>query len=206
MSLLRPLFAAILTSALCAVSFGQLKYAQTSQNIKAAVVILDSAKRGQNNELYGRSAAPFAFYNLDSAVGIKPAGWNIYNPHAPGVVTPDMVPRWQEITGGADVPVVNAPISKRNAEYWALYLSQATDQVLSDYDVLLLNPYSYAQLNAGEIAKLLKFVARVACSGSTPPAAKRMRTEAWTPKTAIRSRFRRQIPTGSPISTRSTRC
>jgi hypothetical protein len=126
------------------------QYATTRQNIRAGVVVLDTAHT--SGGAYGLSAAPFALYNLDNATGVKPAGWNIYNPAAPGIVTSAMVAKW----GGGLVQ--GTPIAKNDAEYWAVYLSQATDTTLSNYDFLLLNPADNASLSSAESAKLLKFV------------------------------------------------
>jgi hypothetical protein len=132
-------------------------YSLTAQNIRAGVVILDSAQSGSiYNALLGQSVAPFALYNLDSALNVKPAGWNIYNPHAPGIVTNDIVQRWQAL--GGTVPTYLAPIAKQDAEYWSVHLDTTSDLQLSDYDFLLLNPFHLGTLNNLERAKLTKFV------------------------------------------------
>jgi hypothetical protein len=137
-------------------------YATTRQNIRAGVVILDTAYNSGLSSTYGQSAGPFALYNLDSATSVKPIGWNIYNPAAPGAVTAAMVNRWVAINGAygssINVPTLGSPIGKNDAEYWAVYLSQATDQTLSNYDVLLLNPAYNASLSGAEQAMLMKFV------------------------------------------------
>jgi hypothetical protein len=123
------------------------QYATGFQNIRAGVVILDSA-----TATVGGSAAPYALYNLDSATSVKPAGWNIINPHAQGIVTNGIVAKWGS---GA---VYGAPITKQNAEYWSVYLDSASDTQLSDYDVLLLNPSGVMSLDSNERQKLMKFV------------------------------------------------
>jgi hypothetical protein len=137
-------------------------YATGVQGIRAGVVMLDYARSSnQFGSPYmfnlGQSIAPYAFYNLDSALGVKPAGWNLYNPHAPGVVTQDILNRWGQL-GGPTSLMLGTPIVKQNAEYWSVYLDQTNDLQLSDYDVLLVNPAYNATLNNQERAKLTKFV------------------------------------------------
>ena len=59
-----------------------------TKTVNAAVLLLDADFPPQpakspttgNNYVYGQTAAPFAFYNLDSASGIKPDDWNFTNP------------------------------------------------------------------------------------------------------------------------------
>jgi hypothetical protein len=149
-------------------------FSPTQQNIRAGVVMLDSAipVSGTSGSLaaldsltHGLSVAPYAFYNLDRAYEVKPIGWNIYNPNAPGSITQDMVNRWTIINSAGvitgAIPTasnIGEPIGKHNADYWSVYLDQTSDQTLANYDILLVNPAFYAQLNTAESEKLLKFV------------------------------------------------
>ena len=147
-------FSALAAAALA----GPQTFAQRVQNIRAAVVILDSAKAGLNGQ--PQSAGPYALYNLDSNSSIKPVGWNFYNPNAPTRMSQAIYSRWSAIDGTTPVYNSSAPvgISKRNAAYWELFLSQVNDQVLANYDLLLVNPAVYASLNATEQNRLRRFV------------------------------------------------
>lgn len=162
MSLLRHLSAAIGSLILAASAWtAPTNYAIHQQQIRAGVVVLDESK--PSTATYGVSAAPFVLYNLEKANLVKPAGWSFVNPHPAGSVTAAVRARWTEIEteiyGAAnDLPVVNQPIAKNNAEYWSVYLSTISDQALGDYDLLVVNPAYYASLSSVEAAKLLKFV------------------------------------------------
>ena len=142
-------------SAFAAVALaGPQTFAQRVQNIRAAVVILDSAKANANAQ--PQSAGPYALYNLDANTSIKPAGWNFYNPYAPTRLTPAIYSRWSSIDSTTPVYSAAAPagISKRNAAYWEIFLSQTTDQVLANYDLLVVNPAFFASLNPTEQNRL----------------------------------------------------
>jgi hypothetical protein len=146
-------------SAFAAVALaGPQTFAQRVQNIRAAVVILDSAKANANAQ--PQSAGPYALYNLDANTSIKPAGWNFYNPYAPTRLTPAIYSRWSSIDSTTPVYSAAAPagISKRNAAYWEIFLSQTTDQVLANYDLLVVNPAFFASLNPTEQNRLRRFV------------------------------------------------
>lgn len=132
---------------------GPQLYAQKTQNIRAGIVILDSAK--PSGKAYGMSAAPYALFNLDRAKGVKPAAWNIYNPYAPGAVNETIQNRLAGL--GFSVPL-DSRVNKDTLPYWEVSLSSASDQVLSNYDFLVANPAYWAQLTAPEREKLRKFV------------------------------------------------
>lgn len=159
--------------ALCGVAGAQTQgYAQKTKTIRAAVVLLDSDKPLTTSPLgrpyeYGQTAAPYAFYNLDQAEGIKPDGWTFINPNAPGETTKDIALRFQEL-GDPEAPpdptdpsvVDNAPraVSKRNAAYWTVNLSKLSETQAADYDVLLIAPRNGLQLNSFERERLRRFV------------------------------------------------
>jgi len=153
--MLRRLFGLVgLTAAVSTAMAGPQSYSQRIQSIRAGIVVLSSAK----SSLTGipQSAAPYALYNLDANKNIKPAGWSITNPYAPSRVTQEIYSRWIGLDGST--PAIGTPISKANAPYWEVFLSQVTDDTLANYDLLLVNPRYYASLNPTERERLRRFV------------------------------------------------
>ncbi|MEZ0327686.1 MAG: hypothetical protein ACAH95_17455 [Fimbriimonas sp.] len=154
---------------LAAIAIAPLAVAQTqakrSQGIRAGVVIIDSANAGGRP---ARSAAPHAWFMLNSDRWVKPASWNIYNPNAPSTLA-NVAPlpdgrlrgwqRWNAIDP-TFTPPVDTPLTKRHAAYWEVFLSDTSDAAMSQYDVLLLNPKYFASLNPLEREKLRRFVDR----------------------------------------------
>ncbi|MFI5384864.1 MAG: hypothetical protein ACHQ50_01980 [Fimbriimonadales bacterium] len=128
-------------------------YAQRTTDIRAAIVIIDSAQNINSQPL---NFTPFVWYNLDSNQSVRPADWNLYNPSATTQATQAVVNRWTAL--GGPVPALNSSLSKSTAAYWEIRLSQVSDQQLSNYDVLLLSAYGYTNLNTVERDKLRKFV------------------------------------------------
>ncbi len=125
-------------------------YAQHSNDIRAAVLLLDSAVNGAGQPI---NFTPFAWYNLDADAGVKPPGMNIFNPAAATQVTGAIQTRWNL----APAAFGNS-MGKSTAGYWELRLSQASDIQLSNYDVLLLSAYGFTSLSSIEREKLRKFV------------------------------------------------
>src|SRR4051794_5639131 len=85
--------------AIGAAAWGQTQgFATKTRTVRAAVLLLDSDKPGSGGPwTYGRTATPFAFYNLDQAQGVKPDGWTFINPNAPGAVTNEIAARYTEL-------------------------------------------------------------------------------------------------------------
>ena len=133
---------------------GPQSYSQRVQSIRAGIVVLSSAKATLTGA--PQSAAPYALYNLDSNKNLKPAGWSISNPYAPSRVTDEIHNRW--ISLDSSTPATGTPISKANAPYWEVFLSQVSDDTLANYDLLLVNPRFYASLNPTERERLRRFV------------------------------------------------
>src|SRR5436305_5187493 len=129
--------------ALTNLAHAQSSYAQHANNIKAGIVVIDSAQSFVGAQPINYT--PHVWYNLDSDRMVKPAGWNIYNPRATTQVTQDVVTRWS-VFGG--VPALNAGLGKASAPYWEVHLSQVGETQLADYDVLLLSAYGYTNLNS----------------------------------------------------------
>lgn len=146
---------------LAATASAQQTHAAKSQVINAGVVILDSSKSATPGS-YPVSAAPHVWYNLDNNRSIKPVAWNLNNPHASTVLTGSLYDRWNWIETGLGNPalVEGSRISKRNAAYWEVRLSDLTDTQISDYDVLVVSPLFGVQLSPVEREKLRHFVDR----------------------------------------------
>lgn len=132
------------------------RYATASTTIRVGIVVLDASH--PNGFTAGRSAAPHAWYNLDRATALKPAGWSFSNPHAPSTVSQSEYNRWSEISGGLNLPTVGDPITKSDSAYWEVFLDSIGDVNLGDYDVLLVNPSNYVSLNPSERERLRRFV------------------------------------------------
>jgi hypothetical protein len=121
---------------------GPQSYATTTQTIRAGIVILASS---------GASGAPHALYNFDANIGIKPAGWTLVNPLAPTRVNTFVNSRWPSSS-------VGNRISKREAAYWEVFPSTATDAQLANFDFLLLDPVGVTSLAPIERERLRRFV------------------------------------------------
>ncbi len=157
--MLRRLFGLVSLAAVTAVAMaGPQNYSQRTQNIRAGIVILPSAQLTPTGS--PQSAGPYALYNLDSNVSIKPAGWNFYNPFAPSRMSQAIFNRWTLIDPTTPAYNAGAPItlSKRNAAYWEVFLDQVSDTVLANYDLLVVNPVGLASLNPMEATRLRRFV------------------------------------------------
>ncbi|MBC8065168.1 MAG: hypothetical protein H7Y17_10085, partial [Chlorobia bacterium] len=133
-------------------------YAQRGTQIRAGIALLDSAQTAG----VPSNPTPFVWYNLDSNREVKPAGWNIYNPNAPGQATPAIVTRWTLLAGavGGGVPADLERINKRHAAYWEVRISQATEVQMAQYDVLFINAAGNVSLNTIERERLRQFVDR----------------------------------------------
>lgn len=151
----RPAFIAALSLVAAIANTQPQNYAQRGTQIRAGIALIESSQTlGQPN-----NTTPFVWYNLDSNRNVKPAGWNIFNPNAPGQATSEIANRWA-ILGGGVGPVVTERITKRNAAYWEFRLSQATDTQMAQYDVLMVNAAGNVSLNSAEREKLRQFVDR----------------------------------------------
>lgn len=141
----------------------QQTFASRAQVIKAGVVILESSRNGPLAQPV--SAAPYAWFNLDSNKTVKPAGWTFVNPHGKSVMDAAEKARWVAIETSLD-PHPNiyksqgipTRYSKRNAAYWEARIGQMSDSQIADYDVLLVSPVYNARLSPSEREKLRRFV------------------------------------------------
>jgi hypothetical protein len=138
-----------------------LSYAQRSVPVRAGIIIIDSARVSAASS-EGTNFSPYVWYNLDSNTNVKPPSWNIYNPHAASTLTGDMLTRWTVISSivGGSLPSSGTTLTKRDAGYWEVRLSSASDSSLADYDVLMLSAHGNTSLNPREREKLRRFVDR----------------------------------------------
>jgi len=120
----------------------QQNYARTTTNVRAGVLVIESQRVGGQPANY----TPHAWANLDSLKAVKPAGWSFNNPRPNSFVSQAIYDRWLAM-GGSPAAVGSANLGKRSAAYWEVRLAQASDEVLADYDILLLSAYGPASVN-----------------------------------------------------------
>lgn len=157
--MLRKVSSVVLIASLAAVAVSSpLTYAFRPVTVRSAVVVVDSQQVAAN--LPG-NPTPYVLFNLDSNKTIKPGGWNFTNPSAPTRVTPEIKARWDAINavfGGGASANVGDPITKRNAAFWELRLSTASESQLAQYDFLVFPVRGFVQLNSLEREKLRRFM------------------------------------------------
>jgi hypothetical protein len=138
--------------ALLASAFSQQRFADRRYDIRAGTLVLSSA-------MY-TAGEPNVWYNLDRNSSVKPGGWSFSNPRGASRLSSDMITRWGPGPLGLNLPLpdVNAQLTKADAGYWEVYLSSASDNVLADYDVLLLSARGLISLLPAEREKLRAFV------------------------------------------------
>lgn len=147
-----------LASLLAPAAMGQVNYAQKAIDIRAGVLLLDSQQVAGTQANYD----PYVWHNLDRNKAVKPSGWNFTNPLAPGSVTAAIASRWSLLDtfygGSAFGPAIGERITKSNGAYWELRLATATNEQLSQFDVLLVSVQGFVNINPDERGRLRKFV------------------------------------------------
>ena len=151
----------ILGLAAMAIPVSAQNISQRNTSIRAGVVVIDSQQTGASGTQ--ANLAPYVWLNLDSNSNIKPGGWTFYNPNAATRVTDAIRTRWLNHNldlgfGAAGAPVVNDTLTKRDAAYWEVFLSQASDAQITSFDILVLPAYRNISLNPLEREKLRKFM------------------------------------------------
>ena len=144
------LIAGLLATAALAVAVPQ-NFARRSFGIKAGVVVLESMRTAG----FPANYAPHVFGNFDANVRIKPARLSLYNPAPESIWTAAARTRWTALAGSA--PAIGERTSKRDAVYWEVSLSAASDRQISNYDILLVPAFGLVQLNSAEREKLRRF-------------------------------------------------
>lgn len=126
--------------------------AQKITNIRAAVALIDS----DTTAGYLSNRTPFVWLNIDSNSKVKPAGYTFTNPSRETQWSGPLSARWTALGGSA--PAAGSPITKRDAPYWEMSLSTASEDQLARTDVLLLSAYGNTSLNPLEREKLRHFM------------------------------------------------
>lgn len=149
-----------LLSIICLVAATALSVAQQGNafrkvDIRAAYLHLngDHLATGVSQSL----TAPFVWFNLDSNLSVKPAGWNFYNPLAPGWLDASERPFFA--ARYANTPPAQAPVNKRTVRYWWVNVSELTDNDFSQLDVAVLQVTTpNLSVNPSDREKLRRFV------------------------------------------------
>ncbi|HRF60416.1 MAG TPA: hypothetical protein PLH94_10965 [Fimbriimonadaceae bacterium] len=142
-----------------AASAGPQSYAQTTSTIRAGVLLTESQRTGPLPGLPNGTPlnpTPHVWGNLDADRTAKPAGWSFVNPRASTTLTQSLRTRWVGLAGAA--PGAGVRLTKRHAPYWEVSLANTTDDVLADYDVLLLPIQTNLSLNPLERERLRRYI------------------------------------------------
>lgn len=149
----RPLLAMALAAGCAAMGSAQQFYARAVQTVRAGTLLIES----QTTAGVPSNFAPHVWHNLDSFRSVKPTGWTFANPRGNTYVTAAVAARWTAL-GGSPPAVGTAGLGKSAASYWEVRLSEASDDVLAEYDILLLPAYGSISLNPFEREKLRRYL------------------------------------------------
>ena len=141
--------------AIAGASAAQQSYAMRKTDIRAAYFHLNGDHLPVGP---GYSAtAPHVWFNVDSNVALKPAGWNVFNPLAAGVLTAQSATFFSSIY--ADTPGPGVEQTKRMAGYWWLDVAGLNDEEMGQLDVGLLQVTTpNLQVSPGDRERLRRFV------------------------------------------------
>ena len=132
---MKRLLSILFLAVTAALAVAQQGHAFRKVDIRAAYLHLkgDHLAQAGNTSL----TAPFVWFNLDSNTKIKPAGWNFYNPLAPGWLEG---PAEQAFFAAQfpNTPIAHSPLNKRSVRYWWLNVSDLTDNDFAQLDVAIL--------------------------------------------------------------------
>ncbi|MBX7133762.1 MAG: hypothetical protein K1X67_13900 [Fimbriimonadaceae bacterium] len=135
---------------------GPQNYAQRSTQINAGILLIESQRSAAYPNGTPLNGAPHVWGNLDQNFSARPASWTFVNPRASTSLNESLQLRWSTLTGSA--PALNTRLSKRSAPYWEVSLANSSDNVLADFDILLLPISAGLQLNSIERERLRKFI------------------------------------------------
>lgn len=138
-----------------AVAVAQQGYAFRKVDIRAAYLHL---KGDHLSIASGASlAAPFVWFNIDSNTAVKPAGWNFYNPLAPGWLDSSEKPFFD--ARFTNTPAAQTALNKRSVRYWWANVADLSDDDFGQLDVALLQVTTPNMVvNPSEREKLRRFV------------------------------------------------
>jgi hypothetical protein len=154
---------AFLTLATTVSVVAQQSYAFRKNDIRAAYFHLQGDHALGTPGSYVFSGGPHVWFNLDSNRGLKPAGWNFYNPLAQGSLTSERQVFFgssaANCVGMSGVPVANTPLNKRTVGYWWLNVNELSDEDISQIDVGLLQiSRPLVQVRPDDRERLRRFV------------------------------------------------
>lgn len=150
--------ALLLTLAGLAALAGAQNAAQRIVPIRAAVAVIDS----DTTAGFPSNRTPFVWLNLESSK-VKPIGMTFSNPARDTQWTAAQVTRWAALAGAQVPPGIAPPaagtiMTKRDAPYWEIGLTSASDESLARLDVIVLSAYGNTSLNPFEREKLRRFM------------------------------------------------
>ena len=153
------------TAALCcaAATLGSAQnYAVRTTPVNVGVLVIESQRTARGASGQPLNLTPHVWGQLDQDRAIRPAGWNLQNPHAATQMTQAMNARWatlQAFNGSANaLPPVGSRLTKRHAGYWEVFLNTVGEDTLDSYNVLALTVSQRMAMNPLEREKLRKFV------------------------------------------------
>jgi hypothetical protein len=159
--IVRRFVASVMTCLVASLAMaGPQNYAQRSTQINAGILLIESQRTAPAAGLPNGTplnGAPHVWGNLDRDNSIRPASWTFVNPRANTSLTQTLRDRWNALTAGG-APALNTRLSKRTGAYWEVSLANSSDDVLADFDVLLLPVTAGLQLNPLERERLRKFI------------------------------------------------
>ncbi len=132
-----------------AAALAQQSFATTSVQIRAGVLVVQNPVSG----IELPSPTPHVWFALDRDRAIKPANWSFDNPRSTGIVSRAINNRWSGNTIG-----LGQRMTKMHAGYWEVSLNDASDNVLSQYDILLMSVNSRLGLSPKDREKLRRYV------------------------------------------------
>ena len=151
---MKRLLSVICLAIATAVAVAQQGNAFRKVDIRAAYLHLNGDHPGAGGI---SQISPFVWFNLDSNLAVKPAGWNFYNPLAPGRLDTSEIPFFQ--ARFTNTPGVASAVNKRTARYWWLNVAELTDNDFSQLDVAILQvTQTNLAVSPSDREKLRRFV------------------------------------------------
>ncbi|HXH59963.1 MAG TPA: hypothetical protein VNI20_01250 [Fimbriimonadaceae bacterium] len=133
-----------------------LPYAQNRRTINAGTLLIESQRIGVPSQ--PADIAPHLWFNLARDSVNKPASWTFDNPLGQSTMTADAYNRWIVNPSAGTVPAVGTQLNKSSAAYWEISLASASDDALSQFDILNLTVNGTLSLNSVERDKLRRYL------------------------------------------------
>lgn len=137
-------------------------YGTQQRTVNAGVLVVGAAS---DTVSAAPDSVPYVFETLNLRADIKPFGWNIINPRAPGTVTGAIQTRWNGFTvlappaPGSRVPAysLGQAVDPTMAAYWEVPLRDTAADQLRQYDILYVDATG-VKFTPADNAKLRRFV------------------------------------------------